>query len=451
MTAQQLLDKYNVAVPRYTSYPTVPYWDQSCPSTDAWKGSVLQAFGESREISLYLHLPFCEALCTYCGCNKRITKNHAVESPYIEAVLKEWAMYRDLLPDRPILRELHLGGGTPTFFAPENLHYLLSSILKDVDLAEDYELGFEAHPGTTSTEHLSTLRDLGFTRLSIGIQDFAPEILEIINRKQTFEDVRFVTEKARELGYESINYDLIFGLPLQTRAHIAETIRKTKALAPERIAFYSYAHVPWISPAQRAYSENDLPKGKDKRALYELGRDLLEEAGYVEIGMDHFALPKDSLCQAMQDGSLHRSFMGYTPFTTNLNLALGASSISDSWGAFVQNEKKIERYQELVNAGELPIVKGHLLTEEDRTLRQHILNIMCRYRTNWEDANLQCEALYAGLDRMDELEADGLIIRRPFELEVTDVGKPFIRNVCMALDARYWHKKPEGQLFSQAV
>jgi oxygen-independent coproporphyrinogen-3 oxidase len=451
MTAQQLLDKYNVAVPRYTSYPTVPYWDASCPSTGDWKGSILQAFGESREISLYLHLPFCEALCTYCGCNKRITKNHAVESPYIEAVLKEWALYRDLLPGRPILRELHLGGGTPTFFAPENLHHLLSNILKDVDLAEDYEFGFEAHPGTTSAEHLSTLRDLGFTRLSIGIQDFAPEILEIINRKQTFEDVRFVTEKARELGYESINYDLIFGLPLQTPAHIMETIRKTKALAPERIAFYSYAHVPWISPAQRAYSEDDLPKGKDKRALYELGRELLEEAGYVEIGMDHFALPKDSLYQAMQEGTLHRSFMGYTPFTTHLNLALGASSISDSWGAFVQNEKKIERYQELVNAGELPIVKGHLLTEEDRTLRQHILNIMCRYRTKWADAGLQCEALYAGLDRMDELEADGLIIRRPFELEVTDIGKPFIRNICMALDARYWRKKPEGQLFSQAV
>lgn len=451
MTAQQLLDKYNVAVPRYTSYPTVPYWDQSCPSDKVWKSSILRAFGESREISLYLHLPFCEALCTYCGCNKRITKNHGVESPYMEAVLKEWALYRDLLPGRPILRELHLGGGTPTFFAPENLHYLLSNILQDVDLAEGYELGFEAHPGTTTAEHLSTLRHLGFSRLSIGIQDFAPEILEIINRKQTFEDVRFVTEKARALGYESINYDLIFGLPLQTRAHITETIRKTKALAPERIAFYSYAHVPWISPAQRAYSEDDLPKGKEKRILYELGRELLEEAGYLEIGMDHFALPKDSLSRAMKDGCLHRSFMGYTPFTTNLNLALGASSISDSWGAFVQNEKKIERYQELVIAGKLPILKGHLLTEEDRILRQHILNIMCRYRTGWAAPALQCEALYAGLSRMDELEADGLIVRRPFELEVTDAGKPFIRNICMALDARYWRKKPEGQLFSQAV
>lgn len=450
MNTHQLLGKYNVPVPRYTSYPTVPYWDEGCPTVEAWEKSVLSAFGESREISLYLHLPFCEALCTYCGCNKRITKNHGVEHPYIEAVLNEWAMYREMLPGRPVLRELHLGGGTPTFFSPENLEYLLSSILKDVDLAPGYEFGFEAHPGTTSVRHLEVLRQLGFTRLSIGIQDFAPEILAIINRRQTFEDVRLVTEKARELGYTSINYDLIFGLPLQTPAHIRDTMAKVRTLRPERIAFYSYAHVPWISPSQRAYAESDLPVGEEKRALYELGRELLEAAGYAEIGMDHFALPGDSLYEAMQAGTLHRSFMGYTPFTTHLNLALGASSISDSWGAFVQNEKKIETYQERVNAGELPLIKGHLLSREDRELRQHILDVMCRYQANWE-AGSPGEALAAGLSRLQELEADGLVRIEPGRLQVTALGKPFIRNICMALDAKYWQRQPSGRLFSQAV
>lgn len=451
MNAHELLEKYNQPVPRYTSYPTVPYWDEGCPEPSTWQSKVLQAFGRNREISLYLHLPFCESLCTYCGCNKRITKNHAVEQPYIAAVLKEWQLYRELLPEKPVLRELHLGGGTPTFFSPQHLHGLIASILEDVSLSEDFEFGFEAHPGTTSFEHLATLRELGFRRLSIGIQDFAPEILEIINRQQTFEDVRLVTEQARELGYTSINYDLIFGLPLQTPAHIRDTIAKVKALAPERIAFYSYAHVPWISPSQRAYSEADLPIGKDKRALYELGRELLEAAGYVEIGMDHFALPTDRLYRAMQEGSLHRNFMGYTPYATELNLALGASSISDSWDAFVQNEKQVERYQALVETGQLPIVKGHLLSEEDLVLRRHILDLMCRYEANWAAPEAQHPALYEGLDRLDELEADGLVRRQAFQLNITKAGQPFIRNACMALDARYWRKQPAGALFSQAV
>ena len=446
-----LFEKYNVPAPRYTSYPTVPYWQKECPSEDAWKKQAVSAFQQNGAISLYIHLPFCENLCTYCGCNKRITKQHSVEEPYIESVIKEWKMYAELLPGRPVLSELHLGGGTPTFFSPENLKYLLENILSDVDLPEQYEFGFEAHPNSTTKAHLEVLRDLGFSRLSIGVQDFAPEILEIINRRQTFEDVENVTLWARELGYESINYDLIFGLPLQTKEHIRTTIQKVKALFPERIAFYSYAHVPWIKPSQRAYSEADLPVGPEKRALYELGRTLLQEAGYLEIGMDHFALPTDSLSKAMEAGTLHRNFMGYTPLYTTLSLALGASSISDSWGAFVQNEKKIEDYQEAVNAGHFPVIKGHILSDEDRILRRHILNIMCRYETSWDQTEDQCEALYQGLERLDTLEMDGLIKRYPYKLEVTDKGKPFIRNICMALDAHYWRKQPEGALFSQAV
>jgi oxygen-independent coproporphyrinogen III oxidase len=446
-----LLEKYNIPAPRYTSYPTVPYWEEESPSEAAWKQRLVQAFHQGRETSLYIHLPFCESLCTYCGCNKRITKNHGVEAPYIESVLQEWLLYVSILPEKPLLRELHLGGGTPTFFSPASLRRLVEGILETVELPAEREFSFEAHPNSTTREHLTVLRELGFNRISIGVQDFAPEILEIINRQQSFKDVHRVTYQARQLGYQSINYDLIFGLPLQTKAHIEDTVAKVKRLLPERIAFYSYAHVPWIKPSQRAYSEADLPQGEAKRELYELGRQLLEQAGYIEIGMDHFALPQDSLYKAMQDGSLHRNFMGYTPYYTGLSIALGASSISDSWDAYVQNEKRIETYQEMVAQGRFPIVKGHLLSEEDQILRRHILNIMCRHETIWFQPEQQCAALYDGLERLGPLEADGLVVRYPFQLKVTPKGQAFLRNICLALDARYWRKQPQGQLFSQTV
>lgn len=446
-----LLDKYNIPAPRYTSYPTVPYWQETAPTTKEWGEHVRATFSKNSTISLYIHLPFCESLCTYCGCNKRITKNHQVETPYLQAVLKEWQLYLDLLPSRPVIGEIHLGGGTPTFFSPESLDFLLSNILKDSTLADDYEFGFEAHPDSTSRPHLEVLAKHGFKRISIGIQDFDNEILRIINRQQSYEQVEQTVRWARELGYTSINFDLIFGLPLQTTKNIIDNIEKVKILRPDRIAFYSYAHVPWIKPSQRAYSVADLPQGKDKRALYELGKAALEAAGYIEIGLDHFALPTDNLYLALENGNLHRNFMGYTPHDTQLNLALGASSISDSWGAYVQNEKKIETYESLVNSGELPIVKGHLLTESDKVIRQHILNLICQHETAWATPELQHEALYAGLERLKDLEADGLIVIQPFKMQVTEIGKTFIRNICMALDERYWAKTPEGALFSAVV
>ncbi len=447
----ELLDKYNIPAPRYTSYPTVPYWQHEPPTPEAWKSSLLAAFEQNREISLYIHLPYCESLCTYCGCNKHITKNHEVEMPYIQSVLHEWAMYLSLFPEKPILRELHLGGGTPTFFAPANLQMLIQGILQTVEVPAGHDFSFEAHPNSTSFGHLQTLRDLGFNRLSIGVQDFDDEILRIINRFQTEQEVRDVVTQARLLGYESINFDLIFGLPRQTPEHIRSTMAKIAEMKPDRIAFYSYAHVPWIKPSQRAYSEEDLPQGKEKRRLYELGRKSFEDIGYLEIGMDHFALPGDALNIARNSGTMHRNFMGYTPYFTGLSIGLGASSISDSWGAFVQNEKSIAAYRALVDSGELPIVKGHLLTEEDRVLRRHILNIMCKGETSWHRLEDQCDALYAGLERLEPLDQDGLVERFPFELKVTERGKPFVRNICLALDAHFWRKQPADRLFSQAV
>ncbi len=446
-----LLKKYNIAAPRYTSYPTVPYWQKEKPSEQAWIKAAQVAFKESKEISLYIHLPYCENLCTYCGCNKRITKNHKVETPYIQTVLKEWDLYLQKLPDQPIIRELYLGGGTPTFFSPESLNFLLEGIFKGAEIAKKHNFSFEAHPSSTTSAHLVALKSHGFNRISIGVQDFDEKILKAINRKQTYKQVEDVVLEAQKMGFDSLNFDLIFGLPFQTKANIRANMKKLEYLRPDRIAFYSYAHVPWLYPGQRAYSEADLPKGEAKRALYNLGKALLLEMGYEEIGFDHFALPTENLSIAQKNGNLHRNFMGYTPFNTQLNIALGVSAISDSWTAFVQNEKKIEDYKARVNQGELPFFRGHLLNKDDQVLRKHILQLICQFETDWVDEADRCEGLYAAFDRLEELEKDGLIERAPFQIKVTEIGKPFIRNICLALDTYYWAKQPKGQLFSQVV
>lgn len=445
-----LIAKYDVAAPRYTSYPTVPYWLGEQPDADDWGCHVYDALIADREISLYIHLPFCESLCTYCGCNKHITKNHAVESPYIQAVLAEWNMYRVHFKGlRPVLRELHLGGGTPTFFASAQLRHLLEQIFLDVDIPESPNFAFEAHPWSTTFEHLETLYDLGFKRISLGVQDFDEDLMRLVNRRQTIDSVIFCTENARKVGYDSINYDFIFGLPKQEIHHIHRSADYVARLLPERIAFYSYAHVPWLKKSQTAYSEEDLPVGAAKRALYEVGRERFESMGYQEIGMDHFALPNDSLTTALSQGRLHRNFMGYTTSDNRLTIGLGVSAIGDTWTAFAQNVKTVAEYQDVVLLeNRLPLLRGHFLTEEDQLLRRHILNLMTRGNTFWADA---LPVLNTALERLIPMQNDGLVKLSNHGVEVTEIGKPFLRNVCMAFDAHYWERTPEGRLFSQSV
>jgi oxygen-independent coproporphyrinogen-3 oxidase len=450
-----LIQKYNVPGPRYTSYPTVPYWDETTFSSAAWQASFLRSFAESNQsegISLYIHLPFCEQLCTFCGCHKRITKRHEVEQPYIAAVLKEWAMYCALMPERPLVKEIHLGGGTPTFFSPEHLSLLMDGIFQHADKAPDYEFSFEAHPNNTTEEHLATLYALGFRRLSLGVQDYSPQVQKAIHRIQPIEHVARVTQWARQIGYTSISHDLVFGLPFQTLADITYTIEQTKLLAPDRLAFYSYAHVPWIKGnGQRGFKDEDVPKDDQKRQLYEVGKQLLAEKGYFEIGMDHFAVASDSMYAAFQSGALHRNFMGYTSSKTQLMIGLGASSISDSWYGFAQNEKDIDAYYALLDQGVLPVVKGHLLHEEDLVIRQHILNLMCRFATDWTAPALQFDALPQVLASLEEMQQDGLVEIQAHSIQVSDKGKPFVRNLCMAFDLRLKRKAPQTTLFSMTV
>ncbi|WP_312818785.1 oxygen-independent coproporphyrinogen III oxidase [Kaistella carnis] len=449
-----LIDKYNIPGPRYTSYPTVPFWDDASFTSDLWQQSVLRTFNETNDsegISIYIHLPFCEQLCTFCACHKRITKQHSVETPYLESVLKEWDLYVKLFGRTPKIKELHLGGGTPTFFSPENLRILLEGIFAKAQIAENPQFSFEGHPNNTTREHLQTLYDLGFRRASFGVQDYDPKVQKAINRIQPFENVKNVTEMAREIGYEGVSHDLVFGLPFHTWEKMEFTIRKTLELKPDRLAFYSYAHVPWIKGVgQRGFDENDLPSGEEKRKLYENGKKLLEELGYIEVGMDHFALPHDDLYQSMVSGDIHRNFMGYSSSKTKLMVGLGMSAISDSWYAFAQSNKTVEEYQKIVEEGIIPVVKGHILNEEDLVIRQHILNLMCRLETSW-DLQTSFPEIENALEALKEMEADGLVEISNNTIKITEKGRAFTRNVAMTFDLRMMRNKPETRIFSMTI
>ncbi len=449
-----LVDKYNIPGPRYTSYPTVPFWDEANFTAVKWKDSVIRSFNESNNtegISLYIHLPFCEQLCTFCACHKRITKQHSVEVPYLESVLKEWDLYLQLFGKKPIIKELHLGGGTPTFFSPENLIKLLEGIFEKSEIADHPEFSFEGHPNNTTREHLQTLYDLGFRRCSFGVQDYDLEVQKAINRIQPFENVEKVTRWAREIGYKSISHDLVFGLPHHTWEKMEYTIRKTMELKPDRLAFYSYAHVPWIKGVgQRGFDENDLPSGEEKRRLYENGKKLLQELGYIEVGMDHFSLPHDDLYQSMVSGNIHRNFMGYSSSKTQLMIGLGMSAISDSWYAFAQNEKTVEDYQKRVEEGIIPVFRGHILDDEDLIIRRHILNLMCKLETSW-DLQTGFPELENALEILKEMEKDQLVTLSENSIQITPKGRAFTRNVAMAFDLRMMRNKPETRIFSMTI
>lgn len=453
--ATSLIQKYNLPGPRYTSYPTVPYWEEQYFSLKQWKQTLKRSFAESNQkegISLYIHLPFCESLCTFCGCHKRVTKRHEVEQPYIQAVLKEWDLYCELLEEKPMIKEIHLGGGTPTFFSIEHLTQLIKGILAKAEIAPEHEFSFEGHPNNTTYEHLQGLYDLGFRRVSYGVQDYNETVQKAIHRIQPYENVKQVTEWAREIGYTSISHDLVFGLPFQSLEDVLTTIGQTNTLMPDRLALYSYAHVPWIKGnGQRGFKDADLPKDEIKRQCYEEGKKKLLAHGYHEIGMDHFALESDSMYQAFKEGSLHRNFMGYTASKTQVMIGLGISSISDSWYSFAQNVKTIEEYYECLEQNEIPVVKGHVLSQEDLIIRKHILNLMCSFTTSWADEHMQFAEIDEVLEQLKEMSQDQLIKIVDSSVTILEKGKPFVRNICMAFDLRLKRKMPENRIFSMTI
>lgn len=448
----ELIVKYNRPVPRYTSYPPVPVWSANV-GKEQWAADFQHSFNTQNHlngISIYIHLPFCESLCTYCGCNKKITTNHSVEEEYIAAVEKEWSLYRKLMKQTPVVREVHVGGGTPTFFSPANLKRLISYVLKGTIVHTGREFSIEGHPNNTTAQHLKVLAGLGFRRISYGVQDNDPEVQRIINRIQPLDNVRRATEWARENGFESVNYDLIYGLPRQTIESISRTIDDVTALRPDRIALYSYAHVPWTSRSQRLFDESDLPPAEQKLKLYIRCRELLTQKGYVDIGMDHFALPSDALFTAWKNGRLHRNFMGYTTQHAGLLLGLGVSAISDTGNHFAQNEKKLHDYYAAIGDGLLAVNKGYQLTPTDRVRKKYILDLSCKGATELQENDLDMLRENC-LPKLKEMEQDGLIEQDGKTVRVTNTGRLFLRNICSAFDEYLQPGNSGAQLFSKAV
>jgi oxygen-independent coproporphyrinogen-3 oxidase len=450
-----LIRKYDQPVPRYTSYPTVPYWKEEI-DIKAWEEKFSEQFHKENlqnGISLYIHLPFCESLCTYCGCNKKITTNHSVEDQYVEAIEKEWKLYRKMMRQTPVIRELHLGGGTPTFFSPKNLQRLLNSILKGSIIHPQHSFSIEGHPNNTTGGHLQVLYQNGFRRISYGVQDMDPEVQRVINRIQPFDNVKKATDTARQIGFTSVNFDLIYGLPLQTLDSIERTINEVLTLRPDRIAFYSYAHVPWTSRAQRLFDESHLPSAAEKIQLYLKGKEILMNAGYVDIGMDHFALPDDELYLASSDGKLHRNFMGYTTQNTGFLLGLGVSSISDIGTGYGQNYKTLHEYYEAIESGSLAIKKGYFLTGEDIAFKKYILSASCKGSVQFNAEHVPLLREYS-FELMELLQKDELIVFNDKGLTITAKGHFFIRNICSVFDLYLQRNRKDGlekTIFSKAI
>ena len=449
-----LIRKYNQLVPRYTSYPTVPFWNNGT-DPQKWQqlfAAAFEACNDAEGISLYIHLPFCESLCTYCGCNKKITTNHTVEEVYIKALLREWTLYTELMGQRPRIRELHLGGGTPTFFSPARLARMVEMILHTGNIPGEAQFSLEGHPNNTTREHLDELYRLGFRRVSYGVQDLDPHVQQVINRVQPFHNVQRATDEARSAGFTAVNFDLIYGLPLQTIDSVQHTIEQVSSLRPDRIAFYSYAHVPWTSRGQRLFSEQDLPGPEEKLGLYLHGKELLTKAGYADIGMDHFALPQDELFRAKAAGSLHRNFMGYTTQHSGLLLGLGVSAISDLNSGFAQNNKSLHDYYAAVNDGRLALQRSFFLSEEDIAFRQYIKDIACKGATRFEPAHMPLLETWT-FPVLHELAADGLLEYNRNGVQLTDPGHYFIRNACSAFDLYLQRNRSQAinNQFSKAI
>jgi oxygen-independent coproporphyrinogen III oxidase len=430
-----LLERYREPVPRYTSYPAVMHW-RAPPAVDTWTRDLAATLAvPDARLSLYVHIPFCQSLCSFCGCNVRIVRNHALAEPYVDTLLREFALYRERLPGVPLrLGELHLGGGTPTFLPAGALDRLLDGLLEHCTVAPGADLAIEADPRNTTREQLVVLRRHGFKRLSLGVQDFDPRVQEIVGRVHDAQMVRRVVDLARELAIGSISLDLIHGLPLQTPESLAHTFDTVATLRPDRIAFLPYAHVPWIKSSQRQYTEADLPEPRVRSQLFAVGRQSMADMGMVEIGMDQYARGGDPLAIALADHSLHRNFMGFTVSHTDALVGLGVSALGHGRATYVQNEKSLQQYEARLASGELPLQRGHAMSPDDLRIRGHLWNLMCASRTQLTAAERELAWWHLARDRLLVAHHDGLVKLEASEIGVTQTGRVFLRQICAAID-----------------
>ena len=457
----QLLERYDRPGPRYTSYPTaVEFHDGVDAAVYVERLARLNRAGD-QPLSAYMHLPFCEHRCAFCGCNVVITPHRDVASRYLEAVEKEIDLLASHLPDRRQVSQMHWGGGTPTYYTAAQLSRLFARIRSHFTFTPDAELGIEVDPRVTTFEHLEVLRSLGFNRLSMGVQDFNAQVQEAVNRIQSYELTRDLIVRARELGFSSINVDLIYGLPHQTLDTFTHTLSQTLTLRPDRVAAYSFAFVPWMKAHMKALDVAALPPAETKLALLAATVDAFTGAGYRQIGMDHFALPTDEMARALDTHSLHRNFMGYTVKSTSDLVAAGVSAIGDVQGAFVQNTKKLPEYYEAVDAGRFPIERGYQLSTDDEIRRFVITELMCNVRLDVGAVERRFSIRFAEYFRSELASltegdtspaADGLITVTADRIEVRPVGRMFVRNICMVFD-KYLASRTGGAkpVFSRTV
>ncbi|MBI4027341.1 MAG: oxygen-independent coproporphyrinogen III oxidase [Verrucomicrobia bacterium] len=450
-----LLCKYDTAGPRYTSYPTAPQFTSSFTAADFREEiRAANAVKEAPPLSLYFHLPFCESVCFFCGCNVTFTSDRKRPRPYTDLLIREMDSVAPMVAPHRRVAQLHWGGGTPTFFPPAELKRLHDATRERFSFAADAEVGLEVDPRETTSEHLRTLQELGFNRLSMGIQDFDPAVQKAVNRIQTEEITRRVIEEARERGFQSVSVDLIYGLPLQTERSFAATLERIVALNPDRVAVFNLAYLPEVMRHQKAIKADTLPPPRTKLALLRLAIERFTAAGYRYIGMDHFAKPDDELCRAQDDGALYRNFQGYTTHAGCDLHAFGASAISQVRRVYAQNCKNVREYEAMIQSQGLASHRGIRLSDDDVLRREIIMRLMCDFALD-PDAigrrfGIEFSSYFAeALEMLIPMETDGLIRRDNEKIVVTPVGRLLIRNICMPFDA--WLKKKPGQKFSRTV
>lgn len=454
-----LLRKYDQPGPRYTSYPTAVEFS-SAYDASAYFRSLEEASRHLHDpLSLYVHLPFCEHRCTFCGCNVVITQHRTVAEKYLGYLHREIReVARRLQPRRKVV-QYHWGGGTPTYLNLEQMRALQQVVSECFDILPDAEAAIEVDPRVTSRAQIDLLRSMGFNRLSMGVQDFDPDVQAIINRKQTESQTRELFAYSRSAGFASINIDLIYGLPLQKPETFAKTLDTVIELRADRVAVYSYAHVPWLRTQQKGFDPAMLPSGEQKLELFCLARDAFLRAGYREIGMDHFAVPEDELAKAVETRTLSRNFMGYTVKAAPDMIGVGVSAIGDVAGAYAQNQKKLPRYYDAIDQGSLPIDRGYRLSADDQLRRFVITQLMCNFHLDKRAVeerfgivfDLAFERELAQLSRPDGLIANGFVSLSREAVHVEPLGRLFVRNVAMLFDRYLLDKKTDAPIFSRTV
>jgi oxygen-independent coproporphyrinogen-3 oxidase len=454
----ELLQRYDVAGPRYTSYPTADRFVEAFGEADYLQALELRRDGvgaKAYPLSLYVHIPFCESLCYYCACNKIITKHHERGAEYLRYLAREVDLNIAHRGQGQVVSQLHLGGGSPTFLNDAELAQLIAMLRRNFQFAPGGEYSVEIDPRTVTRERLAHLAELGFNRLSFGVQDFEPAVQKAVHRIQPAEQVFDLVAAARELGFESVNADLIYGLPMQTPETFERTLEKITQLRPDRIALYAYAHLPERFKPQRRIHTQDLPPAASKLVMLSSAMRVLVEAGYVYVGMDHFALPNDALAVAKRQGRLHRNFQGYSTQPDCDLIALGVSSIGRVGPTFSQNVKTLDEYYDLLNQGRLPVTRGMALSRDDLVRRTVIMALMCQGRVLFESVELSHlvdfkQYFASEMEHMAAMQDQGLLTMDDAGIHVTELGWFFVRGVAMVFD-KYLQADKNRARFSKII